>query len=88
MVKRAVAKRLLDEKPSVRKEAVDLLGSFVLSKPGLADSYYDELMARILVRAMVPQPVGLFFSGTCCTFSCCLLAYSCVRTSHQTFASA
>jgi hypothetical protein len=58
MVKRAVAKRLLDEKPSVRKEAVDLLGSFVLSKPGLADSYYDELMARILVRAMALQPVG------------------------------
>ena len=48
-VKSAVCKRLLDEKPSVRKEAVDLLGTFVLSKPGLADTYYDELMARLMV---------------------------------------
>ena len=48
-MKIAVCKRLMDEKPSVRKEAVDLLGTSVLSKPELADCYYEELMARILV---------------------------------------
>ena len=66
-MKTAVCKRLLDEKPSVRKEAVDLLGSFVLSKPGLADPYYDELMARIMVTL-------------CASFVCvsvCMCMYVC-----------
>lgn len=48
-MKRAVTKRLMDEKPSVRKEAVDLLGGFVLAKPGLADSYYSVLADRLMV---------------------------------------
>ena len=33
----------------MRKEAVDLLGSFVLAKPALAESYYKELLPRLMV---------------------------------------
>eukprot|EP00047_Mylnosiga_fluctuans_P005246 m.239289 g.239289 ORF g.239289 m.239289 type:complete len:1575 (+) comp13460_c0_seq1:142-4866(+) len=47
-VKVAVNRRLMDEKPSVRKEAVDLLGTSVLATPAICDTYYEELMKRIM----------------------------------------
>lgn len=42
----------------MRKEAVDLLGAFVLAHPKLMDSCFDELTARIIV-SIEQQPFYL-----------------------------
>ena len=43
--------RLSDTSTLMREAAVDLVGRFLLSRPGLIDKYYDMLCDRTVVRS-------------------------------------
>ena len=52
-MQKGVHAKFVDMSTSVREAAVELIGRFVLNKPGLILQYYDMIIERILVRKLL-----------------------------------
>ena len=48
-MRNAIESHLLDSSPAVRDAAVELIGKYMVDKPGVTGDYYEKISERIAV---------------------------------------